>query len=128
LRGAFPQSLAEVAPADGVRGRGGVAVSVAFATVVDAQLESFGGFGRVGGLRGGRVLFGASAEGLLTRLQGARYLAGVAVSGTIAWERGRSTWRMRVRGRGLDARFTIDGRGAVEGTVDGRRFTGRVRL
>ena len=62
--------------------------------------------------------------GLAMRAKGAQLLPGVRVDGTRApWAGGT---RLRVRGQGLSATFTIDPARRVRGTVDGKPFSGRL--
>jgi hypothetical protein len=114
LRGPYPQRLRDV-PRVGVPGRGGLALAVALATLEDAQGHA-DERGRVGGLHGGSVAF--SRDGTSVRLRAARYVPGVAVSGTLT----ARSWRFAVRGRGLVARLTVEPEGAVHGVADGRPF------
>jgi pimeloyl-ACP methyl ester carboxylesterase len=125
LRPAFPQRLRDVDRVPGVPGRPGLALAVFLKTYEDAVVGDHGDgafSGNAGGLRGGSM-----TTGRVVRLRRLVYVPGVAVTGTIDFVGGAMRARVRVRGRGLDARFGIVGE-RVEGVVDGRPFAGRVRV
>ena len=121
---AYPLRLADVAPAPGVPGRGGVAVAIALRTFEDTIVLA-DVYGSNGALRGGTVSYLIRpGGGIAMRAKGAQLLPGVRVDGTRAPEAGGT--RLRVRGQGLSATFTIDRARRVRGTVDGKPFSGRL--
>jgi len=123
-----PRGLATVAR-DGVRGRGAAAAAAALATVEDGiRVAAIPGEltapYRAGGLRGGTVCArpgprdAGGRRPLLLRLRSARYLPGLAVSGSVTVTRGRlSALRLRLRGPG-------GRRGRVQ--LEARRLRGRL--
>jgi len=124
----YPRLLRDVAPAPGVPGRGGVAVAVALATLLDAEPGLEAGGRTVGGLRGGTLGVRVGRAGRSYTARGLVLVPGVRVDGTVREPLGRpAVTTLRVRGRGLVATGRIEAESRVTGTVDGRPFRGVLR-
>jgi hypothetical protein len=131
LQAAYPRTLADVRRVPGLSGRGGLAVSVALATLLDTQVDLFitqaGPNAAVGGLRGGALRIRVQRARSVLTLSRLVFVPGVRVDGTIVEQSGApSVTRLTVRGQGLVARFRIGGAGRVRGVVGGRPFSGRL--
>jgi pimeloyl-ACP methyl ester carboxylesterase len=119
-----PRSLRDFRRAPGVPGERGRALFGVLDTAVDARLSAlqalYAGVNvRGGGLRGGSYSAAAALEGDV-RLRRYAYVPGLRVSGTLQTSTGRITGALRVEGKGVSGRLTLDRRGGARGVLGGK--------
>jgi TAP-like protein len=119
-----PRALSDFRRAPGVAGDRGRALFGVLDTAIDARLSAlqalFAGVNvRGGGLRGGSYSGAAALEGDV-RLRRYAYVPGLRVTGTLKTSTGRISGTLRVEGKGVTGRLTLDRRGGARGVLGGR--------